>query len=71
MDDEWKEWDVVEAIRSTEIPGFMAPTGGDCTTEIETAFQSRGALNEWRESLPDRDTAVVVEFESDPPPPDE
>jgi hypothetical protein len=41
--------------------------GADWTPEIETVFRSRDALNEWRESLPAGDMAVVVKFESDPP----
>jgi hypothetical protein len=41
--------------------------GSDCMTEMEPVFQSRGALNEWRESLPPEDTAVVVVLESDSP----
>lgn len=44
--------------------------GSDCMTEMEPVFQSRDALNEWRENLPAGDTAVVVEFETDSPPPD-
>ena len=41
--------------------------GGDYAPDMETVFPSRGALNEWKGSLPAGDTAVVVEFESDPP----
>lgn len=43
---------------------------GDYTPDMETVFHSRAALNEWRGSLPAGDTAVVVKFEGDPPPPD-
>jgi hypothetical protein len=43
---------------------------GEVDTSRENTFADRDALNEWRENLPAEDTAVVVEFESDGPPPD-
>jgi hypothetical protein len=46
MDGDWKDWDVVEAVRTTEIPGFMAPTGG-AVTLLEGARQR--IQNEWKE----------------------
>jgi hypothetical protein len=46
MNDDWKEWDVVETVRTTEIPGFMAPTGG-AVTLLEGARQC--IRNEWKE----------------------
>mgnify|MGYP006424234833 CR=1 FL=1 len=45
------------------------PSGG-LGTSRENAFTDRDALNEWIESLSNGDTAVVVEFETDSPPPD-
>ncbi|WP_103020126.1 hypothetical protein [Salinibacter altiplanensis] len=45
------------------------PSGG-LGTSRENAFTDRDALNEWIDSLPDGDTAVVVKFETDSPPPD-
>ena len=43
---------------------------GEVDTSPEDVFVDRDALNKWRENLPACDTVVVVEFESDGPPPD-
>lgn len=46
MDDEWKDWNVMETVRSTEIPGFMAPTGG--AVDLLEGARKR-IQNEWKE----------------------
>ncbi|MCS3655133.1 hypothetical protein [Salinibacter ruber] len=60
---------IEDEVRDTDPEmhvAFFDPGGDSAAPDGERVFTDESALNEWTRGLPDRDTAVVVQYEEEP-----